>query len=49
MLAAGETVNVPLPFMSVIRDNYLDALAHGDGAKDWSVFSRVATRRAGLE
>jgi 3-hydroxyisobutyrate dehydrogenase-like beta-hydroxyacid dehydrogenase len=49
MLAAGEAANIPLPFVSVIRDNYLEALAHGDGAKDWSVVSRVALRRSGLE
>ncbi len=49
MLAAGEEANVPLPFASVIRDNYLDALAHGDGAKDWSVVSQVTLRRAGLD
>lgn len=48
-LDAGESVNVPLPFASVLRDNYLDALAHGDGGKDWSAISRVAARRAGLE
>ena len=48
-LAAGEDVNVPLPFASVLRDNYLDALAHGDESKDWSAMSRVALRRAGLE
>jgi 3-hydroxyisobutyrate dehydrogenase-like beta-hydroxyacid dehydrogenase len=48
-LEAGEKVNVPLPFASVLRDNYLDAIAHGDGAKDWSAISRVAARRAGLE
>jgi 3-hydroxyisobutyrate dehydrogenase-like beta-hydroxyacid dehydrogenase len=48
-LDAGEAANVPLPFASVLRDNYLDALAHGDGAKDWSAVSRVAARRAGLE
>lgn len=48
-LDAGEAVNVPLPFASVLRDNYLDALSHGDGAKDWSAISRVAARRAGLE
>jgi 3-hydroxyisobutyrate dehydrogenase-like beta-hydroxyacid dehydrogenase len=48
-LAAGEAVNVPLPFASVIRDNYLDALAHGGAGKDWSIVSRVAFRRAGLE
>jgi 3-hydroxyisobutyrate dehydrogenase-like beta-hydroxyacid dehydrogenase len=48
-LDAGEEANVPLPFASVLRDNYLDALAHGDERKDWSAVSRVAARRAGLE
>jgi 3-hydroxyisobutyrate dehydrogenase-like beta-hydroxyacid dehydrogenase len=48
-LAAGEEANVPLPFASVLRDNYLDALAHGDGAKDWSAVTRVALRRAGFD
>jgi 3-hydroxyisobutyrate dehydrogenase-like beta-hydroxyacid dehydrogenase len=47
-LAAGEEANVPLPFASVLRDNYIDALAHGDGAKDWSVIAQVSSRRAGL-
>jgi 3-hydroxyisobutyrate dehydrogenase-like beta-hydroxyacid dehydrogenase len=48
-LAAGEEVNVPLPFASVLRDNYLDAIAHGDAEKDWSAITKVAARRAGLE
>ncbi len=48
-LAAGEEVNVPLPFASILRDNYLDALAHGDGHKDWSAITQVAARRAALE
>jgi 3-hydroxyisobutyrate dehydrogenase-like beta-hydroxyacid dehydrogenase len=48
-LGAGEAVNLPLPFASILRDNYLDALAHGDGDKDWSIVTRVATRRAALD
>ncbi len=48
-LDAGEAANVPLPFASILRDNYLDAIAHGDASKDWSAISRVAARRAGLE
>jgi 3-hydroxyisobutyrate dehydrogenase-like beta-hydroxyacid dehydrogenase len=48
-LAAGEEVNVPLPFASVLRDNYLDALAHGDEMKDWSGITLVAARRAALK
>jgi 3-hydroxyisobutyrate dehydrogenase-like beta-hydroxyacid dehydrogenase len=48
-LDAGEAAAVPLPFASVPRDNYLDAIAHGDSAKDWSSIALVAARRAGLE
>jgi 3-hydroxyisobutyrate dehydrogenase-like beta-hydroxyacid dehydrogenase len=48
-LAAGDAINLPLPFASILRDNYLDAIAHGDGHKDWSVVTRVATRRAALD
>lgn len=48
-LAAGEKVNVPLPFASVLRDSFLDAIAHGDGNKDWAAIALVAARRAGLE
>ncbi len=47
-LAAGERVNVPLPFANVLRDAFLDALAHGDEKKDWAAIAEVAARRAGL-
>ncbi len=46
-LSAGEAARVPLPFASVVRDNFLDSLAHGEGDEDWSVIARVAQRRAG--
>jgi 3-hydroxyisobutyrate dehydrogenase-like beta-hydroxyacid dehydrogenase len=48
-LAAGEEVSAPLPFASVLRDTFLDAIANGDAEKDWSAIARVAARRAGLE
>ena len=48
-LAAGEAANLPLPFASVLRDNYLDALAHGGENKDWSIVTQVAARRAALD
>ena len=48
-LAAGEKANVPLPFASVLRDSFLDAIAHGDANKDWAAIAKVAARRAGLE
>jgi 3-hydroxyisobutyrate dehydrogenase-like beta-hydroxyacid dehydrogenase len=48
-LAAGERKNVPLPFANVLRDAFLDAIAHGDGNKDWAAIATVAARRAGLD
>jgi 3-hydroxyisobutyrate dehydrogenase-like beta-hydroxyacid dehydrogenase len=48
-LKAGEQANVPLPFASVLRDAFVDAIANGDADKDWSAIARVAARKAGLE
>jgi 3-hydroxyisobutyrate dehydrogenase-like beta-hydroxyacid dehydrogenase len=48
MLAASEKAGAPLPFASVVRDNLVDAVAHGEGDKDWAAISRVALRRAAL-
>ncbi|MDR3511105.1 MAG: NAD(P)-dependent oxidoreductase [Caulobacteraceae bacterium] len=47
-LAAGEAVNAPLPIANLLRDRFLEAIAHGDGDKDWSAISDVAFRHAGL-
>jgi 3-hydroxyisobutyrate dehydrogenase-like beta-hydroxyacid dehydrogenase len=46
-LTAGEAARVPLPFAGIVRDNFLDAIAHGEADLDWSVIARVAQRRAG--
>ena len=46
-LAAGDAAHAPLPFASVLRDNMLEAIAAGDGERDWSALARVAQRRAG--
>jgi 3-hydroxyisobutyrate dehydrogenase-like beta-hydroxyacid dehydrogenase len=46
-LAAAEAVHTPMPFASVVRDALLDAIAHGDGERDWSALARVAYRHAG--
>jgi 3-hydroxyisobutyrate dehydrogenase-like beta-hydroxyacid dehydrogenase len=48
VLAAGEESGAPMPFASLLRDNFIDAIAHGDGDKDWGAISKVALRRAGL-
>lgn len=47
-LQAADAVNVPLPFGSAIRDGLLEAMATGDGDKDWSALAEVSHRRAGL-
>ena len=48
-LAAGEAAEVPLPFASVLRDNFVDAIANGAADKDWAAMSEVSFRRAGLK
>lgn len=47
ILAAAENESVPLPIASLVRDSLVDAIAHGDGEKDWSVLSQGSMRRAG--
>ncbi len=47
-LAAGAETHVPLPFGSVLRDAFLEALAHGDADRDWSAVAATARRHAGL-
>lgn len=47
-IEAGEAAGAPMPFASILRDNFIDAIAHGDAGKDWSALARVAARRAGL-
>ncbi|WP_133649517.1 NAD(P)-dependent oxidoreductase [Paraburkholderia flava] len=46
-LAAGDLVSTPLPVGSAVRDSLLEAIAHGDGDKDFAVLGKVASRRAG--
>jgi 3-hydroxyisobutyrate dehydrogenase-like beta-hydroxyacid dehydrogenase len=47
-LAASEAASVPLPFGAVLRDVFVEAIAHGLGDADWSAISQVAQRRAQL-
>nr|WP_268873560.1 NAD-binding protein [Streptacidiphilus neutrinimicus] len=47
-LTAGAEAHVPLPLGGVLRDALLDAVAHGDGDRDWAVLAEVARRHAGL-
>jgi 3-hydroxyisobutyrate dehydrogenase-like beta-hydroxyacid dehydrogenase len=45
---SGE-VSAPLPFASIIRDNSVSALAHGQEHLDWSSLALVAARRSGQQ
>ncbi|SNQ48678.1 Beta-hydroxyacid dehydrogenase, 3-hydroxyisobutyrate dehydrogenase [Frankia canadensis] len=47
-LTSGQERNVPLPFGGVLRDAFLDALAHGQQEQDWAAVAETARRRAGL-
>lgn len=46
-LAAGEAATTPLPIASLLRDAFIEAIAAGDGDKDWSALGANAFRRAG--
>ncbi|HEX5459202.1 MAG TPA: NAD(P)-dependent oxidoreductase [Steroidobacteraceae bacterium] len=47
-LAAAEAATVPMPVGSLIRDSMLEALARGEGDKEFGVvLGRAAMRRAG--
>ena len=46
-LAAGEATHTPLPMASLLRDHFIEAIAQGDGDKDWSALALGAFRRAG--
>lgn len=46
-LEAAEAASVPMPFASILKDNLLDNMAHGEGRLDWAALARVAERRAG--
>ncbi len=48
MLAASEECTAPMPLASVVRDQFIAALARGQGEMDWSSVTQVAARAAGL-
>jgi len=47
VLAAAEAAGVPMPFAGILRDNFIDAISHGDGDKDFAALATVAARRSG--
>ena len=48
-LAAAETLNVPLPLASLLRDRFLTLIARGGEALDWSAIGQLAAHDSGLE
>ena len=47
-LAAAETLRVPMPLASLLRDRFLTLLAHGGEGLDWSAIGQLAAKDAGL-
>jgi 3-hydroxyisobutyrate dehydrogenase-like beta-hydroxyacid dehydrogenase len=47
-LAAAETLRVPMPLASLLRDRFLTLLAQGGETLDWSAIGRLAAKDAGL-
>jgi 3-hydroxyisobutyrate dehydrogenase-like beta-hydroxyacid dehydrogenase len=47
VLAAAETLRVPLPLASLIYNRFLTLLAQGGEALDWSAISQLASKDAG--
>jgi 3-hydroxyisobutyrate dehydrogenase-like beta-hydroxyacid dehydrogenase len=48
-LAAAESLNVPLPLASLLRDRFLTLLARGGEALDWSAIGQLAAHDSGLD
>jgi 3-hydroxyisobutyrate dehydrogenase-like beta-hydroxyacid dehydrogenase len=47
-LAAAEECASPMPLASLLRDHFIDSVAHAEGEMDWSAIARVPARNAGL-
>jgi 3-hydroxyisobutyrate dehydrogenase-like beta-hydroxyacid dehydrogenase len=46
-LAAAETLRVPMPLASLLRDRFLTLFAHGGERLDWSAIARLAAEDSG--
>jgi 3-hydroxyisobutyrate dehydrogenase-like beta-hydroxyacid dehydrogenase len=47
VLAAAEDLRVPMPVASLLRDRFLNVLAHGGDRLDWSAIGRLPAADAG--
>lgn len=48
VLEAAGAARTPMPFASVLRDHLLEAVAAGEGERDWAALAEVARRHAGM-
>jgi 3-hydroxyisobutyrate dehydrogenase-like beta-hydroxyacid dehydrogenase len=48
-LEAAEHFAAPMPLASLLHDQLLSAMAHGQGDLEWTSLSQVSARNAGLE
>ena len=48
VMAAAETLSVPLPFAGILRDRFLELAAHGGEHLDWSAVGSLAAKDAAL-
>jgi 3-hydroxyisobutyrate dehydrogenase-like beta-hydroxyacid dehydrogenase len=48
LLAAAESLRVPMPIGSLLNDRFLRLLAQGGESLDWSAISQLAAADAGL-
>jgi 3-hydroxyisobutyrate dehydrogenase-like beta-hydroxyacid dehydrogenase len=48
MLAAAEEAAVPMPMASLVRDQFLAAVAQGFSELDWAAIARISAGNAGL-
>jgi 3-hydroxyisobutyrate dehydrogenase-like beta-hydroxyacid dehydrogenase len=47
-LSAADTLSVPMPIASLLRDRFLTLIASGGEALDWSAIGQLAARDAGI-
>jgi 3-hydroxyisobutyrate dehydrogenase-like beta-hydroxyacid dehydrogenase len=48
-LAAADTLSVPMPIASLLRDRFLALIANGGESLDWSAIGQLAARDAGMK
>ena len=47
-LNAAESLQVPMPIASLVRDRFITGLARSEGDSDWAALARIAARDSGL-